>query len=88
MTKELVLEAFKATCHHHDTSLTYPNNDYGYGEIDAEAGLAYLMDKYDGIRDVNLNANLNNEIYNLSGQRLSRPQRGINIIGGKKVLVQ
>ena len=86
LTKELVLEAFKATCHHHDTSLAYPNNDYGYGEIDAEAGLNYLLDHYDKIE--NLNANLNNEIYNLSGQRLSRPQRGINIIGGKKVLVQ
>jgi len=26
------------------------------------------------------------EIYNLSGQRLSKPQKGINIINGKKVL--
>ena len=27
-------------------------------------------------------------IYNLNGQQLSAPQRGINIIGGKKVLVK
>lgn len=27
-------------------------------------------------------------IYNLKGQRLSQPQRGINIIGGKKVLIK
>ena len=27
-------------------------------------------------------------IYNLAGQRLSKPQKGINIIGGKKVLVK
>ena len=26
-------------------------------------------------------------IYNLAGQRLSKPQRGLNIIGGKKVLI-
>jgi len=27
-------------------------------------------------------------IYNLSGQRLSKPQRGVNIINGKKVLIK
>lgn len=27
-------------------------------------------------------------IYNLSGQRLSKPQKGINIIGGKKILIK
>ena len=27
-------------------------------------------------------------IYNLAGQRLSKAQRGINIVGGKKVLVK
>lgn len=27
-------------------------------------------------------------IYNLSGQRLSAPQKGLNIINGKKVLVK
>ena len=28
------------------------------------------------------------EIYNLAGQRLSKPLRGLNIIGGKKVLIK
>ena len=27
-------------------------------------------------------------IYNLSGQRLDKPRKGINIIGGKKVMVK
>ncbi len=27
-------------------------------------------------------------IYNLAGQRLSKPQRGLNIIGGKKVVIK
>ena len=43
----------------------------------------------DGIENVNVNANanLNNAaIYNLSGQRLTRLQKGINIVGGKKIL--
>lgn len=30
----------------------------------------------------------NAEIFNLSGQRLSKPQRGVNIINGKKVVVK
>ena len=38
------------------------------------------------------NANTDNQrepaIFNLSGQKLSQPQRGINIINGKKVVVK
>ena len=30
----------------------------------------------------------NTAIYNLSGQRLSQPQRGVNIVNGKKVVVK
>ena len=43
-----------------------------------------LEDDPTGIID--LNANLNEGIYNLAGQRLSKMQKGINIINGKKVL--
>ena len=44
-------------------------------------------DSEDGIENVNVNENVNdNAIYNLSGQKLSKPQKGINIINGKKVL--
>ncbi|MBO7137710.1 MAG: hypothetical protein J6V92_04505 [Bacteroidaceae bacterium] len=38
-----------------------------------------------GIEDLNVDLNLNETIYNLAGQRLSKPQHGINIIGGKKI---
>ena len=91
LTREQVIEAFKATCHHHDPSLSYPNNDYGYGEIDAEAGLNYLLENADGIKTIDNgqqttdNREGTTEIYNLAGQRLSKPQKGINIINGKKV---
>ena len=50
LTREQVIEAFAASCHRHDPSLVYPNNDYGYGEIDAEAGLKYLLSLPDGIK--------------------------------------
>ena len=42
-----------------------------------------------GINDVVTDAiDSNAPIYNLRGQRLAAPQNGINIIGGKKVLVK
>lgn len=89
LTREMVIDAFQATCHRRDSILDYPNNDCGYGEIDAEAGLNYLLSHYDKIEEVQGFKSLKrpDEIYNLSGQRLNKPQRGINIINGKKVLL-
>ena len=52
-----VLEAIAATSRQPDPELTYPNNYYGYGEIDAQAGLQYLFDKY-GMEDGLLNEEL------------------------------
>jgi len=31
---------------------------------------------------------LDNVIYSISGQHLSKPQRGVNIINGKKIVVK
>ena len=28
------------------------------------------------------------EVYNLNGQRLSQPQKGLNIINGKKIIIR
>ena len=39
-----------------------------------------------GIENVNANVNLNANIYNVAGQRMSKMQKGINIINGKKIL--
>ncbi len=92
LTREQVIEAFQATCNRLNPNISYPNNDYGYGEIDAEAGLNYLMGHYDGIKDIQHStqehdpANAEHPAYNLLGQRLRSLQRGINIINGKKVL--
>ena len=35
-----------------------------------------------------INALSSDAIYNLQGQQLTQPQRGINIIGGRKVLIK
>ena len=43
LTLEEIIDVFSHTCRHYDESLTFPNNYYGYGEIDAYAGLLYLL---------------------------------------------
>ena len=44
LTTEQILDIFAHTCTHPDSSLDYPNNVYGYGQIDAYAGLLYILD--------------------------------------------
>lgn len=62
-----------------------------YFTVDGGSGvkaLAFAFDDDDatGISNLNVNENLNEAIYNISGQRLSKAQKGINIINGKKIL--
>ena len=38
------------------------------------------------IEMVNGQSSIVNEIYNLAGQRISKMQKGINIVNGKKIL--
>lgn len=85
LTREQVIEAFETTCRRHDPSLVYPNNAYGYGEIDAEAGLDYLLDVYTGIMRTNDKQQSRN-IYNLAGQKVDERYKGIVVINGRKVL--
>ena len=88
LTTEQVLEAIAATATHHDPALTYPNNYYGHGEIDATAGLHYLRDHCLGIREgVGSPDTARAGVYTLSGQRVSHPRRGIYIRDGRKYWV-
>jgi hypothetical protein len=73
---------------------------YAISEDIVQPNRAYLMlenpdvqvlalrfsDIEDGIR--NPNPNLNHSIFNLIGQRLSRVQKGINIVNNKKVAIK
>ena len=43
LTPDDVKQVFSRTCHHYDPSLSYPNNEYGYGEIDVYAGLLDVL---------------------------------------------
>ena len=62
----------------------------GKAYIKSEAGVKafyFTEDGTTGIDNVNVNANLNEgAIYNIAGQRVSKAQKGIYIINGKKVL--
>lgn len=41
---------------------------------------------FDGIENVSIEKPKNNAYYNLSGQKLSAPTKGVNIINGKKFI--
>ena len=82
LSKEQVLEVFEATCRRLDPELPCPNNLWGYGEIDAEAGLEYLLAHADGIvspressspfswNEIVNSKSSNSKCFNLSGQAL------------------
>jgi Kef-type K+ transport system membrane component KefB/subtilisin family serine protease len=93
------MEAIAATSRQPDPELSYPNNYYGYGEIDAQAGLQYLFEKY-GMEDAlspieHSTLNIEHSVYDLSGRRInsqfsilnSQLKKGIYIVNGKKLLL-
>jgi len=43
LTPEDIHQVLRNSCHHPDTTLVYPNNFYGYGEIDAYRGLLEIL---------------------------------------------
>ena len=80
LTREQVIEAFQATCQRHDPTLSYPNNDYGYGEIDAEAGLEYLMSHYDKVQSPGAVPTQAETVCDLQGRLVEHVSHGIYII--------
>lgn len=43
LTQEDIIDVFAHTSDHPKEDLTYPNNEYGYGEINAYKGLLYIL---------------------------------------------
>ena len=88
LTPEQIKDVFANTCTHYDEGLSYPNNYYGLGEIDALAGIEYINRVYTGIEEkITSKGNLEGRaIYNINGIRVSNTnQHGIYIIsdGGR-----
>ena len=86
------LEIFAKTCSHYDTSLSYPNNLYGYGQIDVAVGLReVLRRKALGINTIGqkkVSEQYDNRIYLLDGRYVGTSDanlpKGIYIRNGKK----
>lgn len=92
LTSADCLEIFAKTCSHYDTSLSYPNNLYGYGQIDVAAGLReVLRRKALGINTIGqkkVSEQYDNRIYLLDGRYVGTSDanlpKGIYIRNGKK----
>ena len=54
--------------------------------------LGFIIDdsqtETDGIKNINLSFFNNGEVYNLAGQRVSTPKKGLYIVNGKKVIIK
>lgn len=82
LTPDDVLHIIATTSTHPVATLTYPNNEYGYGQIDAAAGLRYIVST--AIREMPADTPARQTTYNLMGQPVGSHYRGIVIRGGRK----
>ena len=75
LTPDQVREVIMNTSTHSVSGITYPNYEYGYGLINAEAGVEYIRTHFANPTHLHgvetLDANTANAIYSLSGQRLT-----------------
>ena len=82
----------KAGFFHWTGSTLKANRAYVVGEAaggaDEVKGFYLNLDGADGVKNVDLNVNLNDKVYDLSGRRVSQPTRGLYIVNGKKVAVK
>ena len=82
LTPQDVKDILAASCRHPDETLQYPNNMYGYGEIDAAAGLHYLI--LTSVQEVTAEPRRSSVAYNLLGVPVDDSYRGIVIRDGRK----
>ena len=60
---------------------------WGYGKIDAAAGIEYILSQTDGIRTIS-DTPATHAIYDLQGRRVKQPVRGLYIQNGYKVVIK
>lgn len=89
LTMQDCLDIFAQSCRHPDTALAYPNNLYGYGEIDAYEGMRLVLQRVAaGIRTVESTATRDPRIFSIDGRYMgtdaARLPRGLYIKGGRK----
>lgn len=88
LSPEEAMEVIAATSFHYEGDAEYPNNYYGYGQIDAYRGMKYIQEtlipRSIGKAEMDSKAG-NGRWYNLQGQAVDSSYRGIVIMNGKKV---
>ena len=93
LTTEKIKDVIAHSSRQPDNTLTYPNNQYGYGEIDAYEGLKYVIAQASGIEDITRETSAKGEgrgYYTLDGRRLAdKPTaKGLYIVNGKKMIMK
>mgnify|MGYP002624190706 CR=1 FL=1 len=87
LTPEEVKDILKVTCKPIAGVTEYPNNTYGYGLIDAYAGIKEVLKRATGINTVQSAASRAQDCYyDLQGRRVAHPTRGIYVYRGKKIV--
>lgn len=85
------LDILAQTSTHYDASLSYPNNYYGYGEIDAAAGLRLIEERVSGVRLVSVPVS-DKRIFTLDGRFVGYNANGLPaglyIQNGRKLLLK
>lgn len=83
LTKDDIIDIFAHTARHYDESLSYPNNEYGYGEIDAYNGLLYILNIQGIVSPKQIDSSVfplrDGEemiIYTIDGRRVSNMAKG------------
>lgn len=92
LTPQQCLDVFSRSCRHYDSSLTYPNNLYGFGEIDAYEGIRMMLGLAPtGIRNLDEQPISRDRTYSIDGRYVGNDtthlSRGIYIRDGKKFVV-
>jgi subtilisin family serine protease len=92
LTTDKIKEIIAKSSRQPDDTMTYPNNQYGYGEIDAYEGLKYI-ESLTGIENITNDSSSKREgrgYYTLDGRRLANQPtaKGLYIVNGKKVILK
>ncbi len=86
------LSIFAKTCRHYDATLAYPNNFYGYGEIDVTAGLEEVLRRQAAGIETVTGRQTTGRIHTLDGRFVgtdsSRLPPGLYIRDGNKFVVR
>ena len=70
LTTEQIKDVFAHTCTHPEQDMDYPNNTYGYGQIDVYKGLLYILGLPNAIPELSLQQPAKAR-FSLQGRRLS-----------------